>query len=101
VLAEVGLDLATALEGSESDIELSFENLTDLDADALFWQVRQSDDGAADTAALEVVENGPLWPQLPAVKADAVHLVDNRPWYFPTILSAEQMLTDIREALIR
>lgn len=101
VIDEVGLTLAPLLKGSDTHIELSFENLTDLDADVLFWQVRQQDkDGSRDTAALEVVENSPLWPKLTAVKAEEVHHVDNRPWYFPTILSAQQMLTDIDTALL-
>lgn len=101
VLQDVGLELAPVLEGSDTHVELSFENLTDLDADVLFWQVRQlDDDGSRDTAALDVVEGSPLWPKLTAVKADAVHHVDNRPWYFPTILSAQQMLTDIEAALL-
>ena len=101
VMEEVGLTLAPVLQGSDTDIELSFENLTDLDADVLFWQVRQQDkDGSRDTAALEVVENSPLWSKLTAVKADEVHRVDNRPWYFPTILSAQQMLTDIETAVL-
>lgn len=101
VMQEAGLTLAPLLKGSDWSVELSFENLTDLDADVLFWQVRQKDeDGSRDTAALGVVEKSPLWSKLPAVQADAVHHVDNRPWYFPTILSAEQMLTDIESALL-
>ena len=101
VMQEVGLTLAPVLEGSDTHVELSFENLTELDADVLFWQVRQKDDnGSRDTAALDVVEKSPLWSKLPAVQAGEVHHVDNRPWYFPTILSAEQMLTDIETALL-
>lgn len=101
IMEEVGLTLAPVLEGSDTHIELSFENLTDLDADVLFWQVRQKDeDGSRDTAALAVVEKSPLWSKLPAVQAGQVHHVDNRPWYFPTILSAQQMLTDIETALL-
>ena len=100
VMGEVGLKLAPVLKGSDATVELSLENLADLDADVLFWQVRQDDKGARDTAALAVVEKNPLWPTLPAVKTGEVHQVDNRPWYFPTILSAEQMLTDISSALL-
>ncbi len=100
VLQEAGLTLAPVLKGSDSQVELSFENLADLNADVLFWQVRQDDKGARDTAALDVVKKSPLWSKLPAVQAGQVHQVDNRPWYFPTILSAEQMLTDITKALL-
>ena len=89
VMEEVGLTLAPVLKGSDTHIELSFENLTDLDADVLFWQVRQQDK-----------DGSPLWSKLTAVKADQVHHVDNRPWYFPTILSAQQMLTDIETAVL-
>jgi iron complex transport system substrate-binding protein len=100
VMQEAGLTLAPILKGSDSQLKLSFENLADLNADVLFWQVRQDDKGARDTAALDVVTKSPLWSKLPAVRTGQVHQVDNRPWYFPTILSAEQMLTDIDKALL-
>ena len=101
VLGELDLTLAPVAEKSEENVELSFENLADLDADVLFWQVRQKDDdGTPDTGALDVVEDSPLWSSRPAVKADEVHHVDNRPWYFPTILSAGQILDDVEAALL-
>jgi iron complex transport system substrate-binding protein len=101
VLQEPGLTLAPVLKRSDTHLEISFENLTDLDADVLFWQIRQKEDnGTRDTEALAVVAKSPLWSKLPAVRADEVHHVDNRPWYFPTILSAEQMLTDLETALL-
>lgn len=101
VMQDAGLTLARLVAESEENIELSFENLTELDADILFWQVRQKDqDGSRDTDALDVVEQTPLWTQLPAVANGQVHEVDNRPWYFPTILAAEQMLDDIEDALL-
>lgn len=100
VMREAGLTLAPVLKGSDDQLALSFENLADLNADVLFWQVRQDDKGARDVAALDIVTKSPLWSKLPAVRADQVHQVDNRPWYFPTILSAGQMLTDIDKALL-
>lgn len=102
VLQDAGLELAPLVASAKENVELSFENLTELDADILFWQVRQKDeDGTRDTKALELVERSPLWKQLPAVKNDEVHRVDNRPWYFPTILSAQQVLDDIEQALLK
>lgn len=35
-----------------------------------------------------------------AVEAGTVFEVDNRPWYFPTILAAAHMLDDIEKALL-
>lgn len=102
VLTELGLDLAPVVtEATEVPIEISFERLSDLDADILFWQVRQRDeDGSRDTDGLQVAVGSPLYPQLPAVVGGTVFEVENRPWYFPTILAARQVLADVEEALL-
>lgn len=102
VLAELGFELDPIIESSLDgwSTELSFERLDELDADILFWQVRQDKDGNPNAAALELVEANPLWPNLPAVQADQVHLVDNRPWYFPSILGAHIVLDDVEEAFL-
>ena len=100
-MQDAGLTLAPLVANVKEDVEPSFENLTDLDADILFWQVGRKDEaGSRDTEAFDIVEQSPLWEQLPAVQNDEVHQVDNRPWYFPTILSAEQVLNDIEDALL-
>lgn len=70
-----------------------------LDADWLFWQVRQDDDGEPDHAGLDVLRANPLFERIPAVTAGRYIEVPNRPWYFPTILGANQILDDIEEAL--
>ena len=44
--------------------------------------------------------DSPLYDQLPAVQDDSVLAVPNRPWYFPTILGAEQILADVQQSLI-
>lgn len=102
VLTELGLTIAPSVtEATEVPIAISFERLTEIDADIIFWQVRQRDeDGSRDTAGLQVAKDSPLWSQITAVQADAVFEVDNRPWYFPTLLAAVQMLTDIEQALL-
>ncbi len=102
VLTELGLDLAPVVtEATEQPNAISFERLTEIDADLLFWQVRQRDeDGSRDTAGLQVAQSSPLWSQVPAVAAGAVFEVDNRPWYFPTILAARRVLADVEEALL-
>jgi iron complex transport system substrate-binding protein len=102
ILTDLGLDLAPIVaEATEIPIAVSFERLTDIDADILFWQVRQRDeDGSRDTAGLQVAQDSPLYGQLPAVAAGAVHEVENRPWYFPTILAARRVLADVEAALL-
>lgn len=101
VLTELGLTLApVAYAGDGWSTEVSYERLPEIDADVLFWQVRQDDNGEPDTAALSNVEDNPLWPELPAVQADQVYFVDNRPWYFPTILGAQRILDDVEAALL-
>lgn len=34
------------------------------------------------------------------MRAGRVHFVDNRPWYFPTILGAHVILDDVERALL-
>jgi iron complex transport system substrate-binding protein len=101
VLGELGLELAPlAAAAEEAPVELSFEELERLDADVLFWQVRQADDGSPDTEGLGLVRANPLFESLPAVAAGQLFEVANRPWYFPTILGAERILVDVEAALI-
>lgn len=101
VLGELGFTLAPLVTGAAKvPIALSFEKLPELNADIRFWQVRQRDeDGNRDVAGFQVAKDNPLWARVPAVAAGRVFEVDNRPWYFPTILAARQMLDDIEEAL--
>lgn len=102
VLEELGLDLAPVVTAAtEVPVAISFERLTEIDADIAFWQVRQRDeDGSRDTAGFQVVRDSPLWHSVAAVAAGSVYEVDNRPWYFPTILAARQMLADVEAALL-
>ncbi len=101
VLTELGFTLAPVVSAGDGwSTELSHERLPDIDADILFWQVRQDDNGEPNTAALTNVEDNPLWTQLLAVQSDQVYFVDNRPWYFPTILGAQRILDDIQRALL-
>jgi iron complex transport system substrate-binding protein len=101
VLTEIGFTLAPlANAGDDDTYSLSFERLPELDADMLFWQVRQrDDDGGRDLDGLAVAQNNPLWNSVPAVAAGRVREVDNRPWYFPTILGAGVILDDVEAAL--
>ena len=101
VLTELGLTLdEPAMRDDKDGIAVSFENLGQLDTDVLFWQVRQSDDGAPDRAGIDKLKGNPLFARLPAVAAGRFHEVANRPWYFPTILGASQILADVEKALL-
>lgn len=101
VLTEVGLEpIALTESGEDFGVDLSLERLPDIDADHLFWQVRQDDAGEPDLAGLEVLRQNALWQRVPAVATDQVHFVDNRPWYFPTILGAHVVLDDVETALL-
>lgn len=101
ILTELGLTLhpiAATAKGEGRSV--SFERLTDVSADVLFWQVRQKDDGTPDTQALTKATGSPLWKDLPAVAADSVHQVVNRPWYFPGITAAGVVLDDVERYLL-
>jgi iron complex transport system substrate-binding protein len=101
VLSELGMKLhEVALRDEEEGIAVSFEQLDQLGADYLFWQVRQADDGSTDSKGVELVKSTPLFSRLPAVAAGVYFEVPNRPWYFPTILGAQQILTDVEKALL-
>lgn len=101
VLTELGFTLAPITATSSDDpIAISFERLPEIDADIVFWQVRQDDDGARDVAGLQAATDSPLWSQVPAVAAGQLFEVENRPWYFPTILAARQILADVEGALL-
>ncbi|WP_370247089.1 ABC transporter substrate-binding protein [Nocardioides sp.] len=102
VFAELGLTLDDLVTEAEDpwEVGLSFERMAELDADLLFWQVRQDETGAPDEEGLALATGNPLYRRLPAVRAGAVTEVPNRPWYFPTILGAERILADVRAALI-
>lgn len=102
VLTELGLTMAPIVADATGDrIAVSFERLPEIDADIVFWQVRQKDeDGQRDTAGFQVAQDSPLWPQIRAVQSGNVHQVDNRPWYFPTIVAARRMLADVESALL-
>ncbi len=101
VLTDLGLALHPLVAGATGEgASLSFERLTELDADVLFWQVRQADDGSPDRAALAQATGSPLWPRLPAVQAGRVVEVVNRPWYFPGPTAAQVVLDDVERGLL-
>lgn len=101
VLTELGFTLDDVAERDEPEgIAVSFERLEELDADILFWQVRQADDGSPDAKGLDTLRANPLFERLPAVAAGRYVEVPNRPWYFPTILGAQQILDDVEAALL-
>jgi iron complex transport system substrate-binding protein len=101
LLSDLGLELAPIVADTSGDmVGLSFERLDDLDANIVFWQVRQGDGGAPDEEGLALATESALWETLPAVQEDSVYFVENRPWYFPTILSATQVVDDVEAALV-
>jgi iron complex transport system substrate-binding protein len=102
VLGDLGMSLAGVTAepiGENGWVSLSFESIDQIDADILFWQVRQTDGGAPDEEGLALVTENPLWDSIPAVTDDQVHYVENRPWYFPTILGAQRIVDDVEAAL--
>lgn len=101
ILEELGMELLPAMtEETEAEwVALSFENLDQITADILFWQVRQTDDGQPDQEGVDLATGSPLWPTIPAVGDDMVFYVENRPWYFPTILGVQRIIDDVEEAL--
>jgi len=100
VLHELGLQLAPEALGVRGDGgTVPLLRLDKLDADVLFWQVRSDSQGNRDTTALSVAKIDPLWPELKAVKANAVYEVDSRQWDSPTLLGAERILDDVEQAL--
>jgi iron complex transport system substrate-binding protein len=104
VLTELGFTLAplVAKADAKKPLAISFERLPTIDADILFWQVRQRDEnGQRDEAGLRVAKGNPLWGKIPAVAIGSVFEVDNRPWYFATILAAQHMLDDVERSLLR
>ena len=100
VLLELGLDLApVALSADETSQGVPLQQLDGLDADVLFWQVRRDAAGVVNAGTLPSAKSSPEWSSLPAVRAEAVYEVDDRPWALPTILGAEHILDDVEQAL--
>jgi len=101
VLSELGFELDDLVDADDSEgISVSHEQLERLDADWLFWQVRQDENGDTDREGVGIVRANPLFERLPAVTAGRYVEVPNRPWYFPTILGAQQILDDVEAAVL-
>ncbi|MBW4539457.1 MAG: iron-siderophore ABC transporter substrate-binding protein [Myxacorys chilensis ATA2-1-KO14] len=77
-------------------VQVSLERVDLLDADAIFVVV---DPGANNN--FKVYETSPLWQTLNAVKNQRVYLVDSSYWVFGNILSANAILNDVSNHLIK
>ncbi len=101
ILQELGMDLLPAMLAEEEEewVALSFENLDQIGADILFWQVRRTDEGQPDEEGVALATGSPLWAEIPAVHGDQVFFVENRPWYFPTLLGANRIIDDVEASL--
>ena len=100
VLVELGLELApVVLTADDASQGVPLQGLGLLDADVLFWQVRRDDGGVVNAGTLPSARSNPVWASLPAVQAQAVHEVDERPWTLPTIFGANRILDDVVQAL--
>lgn len=98
VAEDVGLDLAG--EGDFAQ-EYSFEQVGELDADHLFlWTFGADATIRSETdAALEQLRAGPLWENLPVVRAGEV-TVGGDWWIGSSVIAAERILDDIEAGLL-
>jgi iron complex transport system substrate-binding protein len=100
VLVEVGLELAPVVLKADDDSQgVPLQELGGLDADVLFWQVRRDAGGVVNAGTLPSARTNPVWASLPAVQAESVYEVDDRPWGLPTIFGANRILDDVEQAL--
>jgi len=101
VLVELGLELAPVVLISDYDYSrgVPLQELGGLDADVLFWQVHRDAGGVVNAGTLPSARSNPVWASLPAVQAQAVYEVEDRPWALPTILGANRILDDVEQAL--
>lgn len=105
VIDEVGLSRPAAHrtdDPAERQIELSVEQLDLADADVIYVYAA----GALGSVGADVDENlaslraSPLWENLDAVGADAVHLVDPLAWQQGGLPAARVILDDLRRTLL-
>ncbi|WP_205471513.1 ABC transporter substrate-binding protein [Nocardioides sp. SYSU D00038] len=93
LMSELGFRSPPAQERVEPDdygtIELSPENLSLLDGDVLFLEVREGSTRH---------EDNPLWDRLSVVQEDAVFTVGNH-WEFGGAVAAREVISDLDSAL--
>lgn len=103
ILAELGLDLLPAPEGSSITADapgaigdISLERISEMaDAEHIFVITYN-----VDEQQLEEYTSNPLWQQLPAVQAGNVHLVEGTAWTNHGPIGADAVLDEIEAALI-
>jgi iron complex transport system substrate-binding protein len=105
VIDEVGL---ARPEGHRSDdpsvrqVELSLEELSQVDADVIYVFGAGAQGSAGDDvdANLRGLQASPLWAQLGAVQRDAVHVVDPLVWQQGGLPAARLIVADLRSTLL-
>lgn len=96
VVADTGLEVVVPEDGAdEFGAELSYENLTQIDADVvLFWTANEDE----PDAVLEGLQTSPLYGELSAVQADRVAF-GGQHWIGSGLIAADAVLDDLAEAL--
>ncbi len=89
--------LALDPDGDPCCIDLSVEQLGDLDADVIFAAVDQTGDGAA---GWEDLQTNPLWQSHPAVQAGRAHRVSSGAWISWTPVGVPLALDDVERYLV-
>ncbi|GGG81525.1 iron-hydroxamate ABC transporter substrate-binding protein [Paenibacillus radicis (ex Gao et al. 2016)] len=75
---------------------ISLEKLAELDADYIF--ILNSDKSAGDTSIID----GPVWKNIPAVKAgNVIELDSNSSWLYKGKLANERIIDDVMKALVK
>lgn len=96
ILKDIGLPRPKIQDVEDLAVEVSEENITQADADRLFWSTQS---GAKDSAEQKVV-NGKLWSALKVVKAGKAIHVDDEVWFLGLgPLGAQATLTDLEKYL--
>lgn len=104
-LIQLGFEFAPISARAESHgqwVEFSEEALAELvTGERLFLSVGSSNDVAGGRAALEDLQDGPLWQSLPAVRAGSVCRVENlTAWTRTSALGVEVALDEIEACLL-
>ncbi len=90
VLEDAGIARPTAQDVAEFSVDVSTEQISKADGDVVF-QGTYGDPGETDGPK---VLAGPLWKNLTAVKAGAVHQVDDDIWFLGTGVGAADLVLD-------
>ena len=98
IMNDVGLKRPANQDIDDLKTEISAENLTDADADWIFYSSYGDPQATGEQAAID----GPLWDKLEAVKEGHAIRVDDDVWFMGLgPIGAMQILDDLRENLVK